>query len=236
MDVASHLRIRLDEYDARIRTFIPGYEQMLDAAAGALRALDRANPTVLDLGTGTGALAARCISARPDARVIAIDADAAILDMARQRLATVGAVASFVQGSFVDAPLAACDAIVASLALHHVRTAARKQQLYRDCHEVIAADGLLVSADCMVASDVRLAQLERQQWRQHVRASYAEAETQGYFDAWAREDVYFTLEQELAMLRAAGFAPDVTWRVAPFAVVVARRVGKPFGVPARLSV
>jgi len=40
MSVASQLRIRLDEYDARIRTSIPGYEQMLDAGAGALAALD----------------------------------------------------------------------------------------------------------------------------------------------------------------------------------------------------
>jgi hypothetical protein len=33
MGVAAHLGIRLREYDARIRTFIPHYEEMLDAAA-----------------------------------------------------------------------------------------------------------------------------------------------------------------------------------------------------------
>jgi ubiquinone/menaquinone biosynthesis C-methylase UbiE len=223
MSVASHLRIQLDEYDARIRTFIPGYEQMLDAAARALRAIDRPNPTIVDLGTGTGALAARCISVRSDARLVAIDEDAGILDLARRRLTEHGAVASFVQNSFLDAPLAPCDAIVASLALHHVRTAQRKEQLYRDCYDAIAEGGLLVSADCIVSSDPRLAELERNEWRAHLRATYSEAETQGYFDAWDLEDVYFTLEQELAMLRAAGFACDVPWRKAPFAVVAARK-------------
>jgi 2-polyprenyl-3-methyl-5-hydroxy-6-metoxy-1,4-benzoquinol methylase len=223
MSVASHLRIQLDEYDARIRTFIPGYEQMLDAAAGALRAIDTASPTIADLGTGTGALAARCFSVRSDVRIVAIDEDASILDVARQRLAALGAVASFVQSSFLDAALGPCDAVVASLALHHVRTPERKQQLYRDCHQAIASGGLLVSADCIVSSDPRLAELARQRWHDHLRASYSEAETQGYFAAWQQEDVYFTLEQELAMVRAAGFAPDVVWRDAPFAVIAARR-------------
>lgn len=222
MSVASHLNIRLDEYDARIRTFIPGYEQMLDAGAAALQALDVRAPVIVDLGTGTGALAARCLSVRSDARLVAIDEDPAILEMARQRLATHGALASFVHSSFLEAPLPRCHAIVASLALHHVHDAARKQQLYRGCRRALADGGLFVSVDCFISTDPRLAEVERNTWRAHLRRSYSEAETDAYFAAWAREDVYLPLLQELAMLREAGFEPDVIWRVAPFAVVVAR--------------
>ena len=226
MSVASHLHIRLDEYDARIRTFIPGYEQMLEAGAHALRALATPAPVIVDLGTGTGAFASRCISVRSDANVIAVDEDSAILDIARQRLARDGAVASFVQGSFLDVTLPHCDAVVASLAFHHVRTIDRKQQLYRDCHEALAGDGLLVSVDCFVSTDERLAELERGAWRVHLRRSYSETETDAYFAAWAMEDVYFPLMQELELLRHAGFAADVVWRVAPFAVIVARKGGR----------
>jgi len=223
MGVASHLHIRLDEYDARIRTFIPGYEQMLDAGAHVLRALATPAPVIVDLGTGTGAFASRCVAVRSDANVIAIDEDAAILEIARQRLARDGAVASFVQGSFLDVALPRCDAIVASLAFHHVRTIERKQQLYGDCHQSLTSGGLLVSVDCFVSADARLAELEREEWRAHLRCSYSEIETDGYFAAWAMEDVYFPLMQELAMIRDAGFAPDVVWRTAPFAVIVARK-------------
>jgi SAM-dependent methyltransferase len=222
VSVASHLRIRLDEYDARIRTFIPGYEQMLDAGAQVLRALPAASPLIVDLGTGTGAFASRCISVRSDATVIAVDADAAILDMARQRLAHQGAAASFLQGSFLDLALPRCEAIVASLSLHHVRTIERKQQLYRDCRDALASGGLLVSVDCFVAADARLAELDREAWRVHLRRSYSETETDGYFAAWEMEDVYFPLLHEVDMMRAAGFTPDVVWRVAPFAVIAAR--------------
>lgn len=222
MSVATHLNIRLDDYDARIRTFIPGYEQMLDAAARALRALDVPDPLVIDLGTGTGALAARCISVRSDTKLLAIDEDAAILEMARGRLAQAGAVASFLQCSFLDATLPRCDAVVASLALHHVRTSDRKEQLYRQCRAALAPGGLLITADCCPSDDPRLAELDREAWRAHLQRSYSEADTEEYFAAWAREDVYFPLAQELEMLRAAGFAPDVTWRMSPFAVIAAR--------------
>jgi SAM-dependent methyltransferase len=224
MSVGSHLQIRLEEYDSRIRTFIPGYEQMLTSAAGALRALGAPAPHIVDLGTGTGALAACCLRTLPGASVTAIDEDAAILAMAEQRLARLGAMASFVQSSFLDVALPSCNAIVASLALHHVRTVDRKRQLYRDCHAAIGANGLLVSADCCPSSDPALGALERATWRAHLRTTYSDQETDGYFAAWAQEDVYVPLSHELALLRDADFAPEVVWRQGPFAVVAARRM------------
>lgn len=222
MGVGAHLNIRIEEYDARIRTFIPGYEQMLDAAAATLRALEVRSPVIVDLGTGTGALASRCISVRSDAKLIAIDEDEAILDLARRRLAAQGAVASFVHSSFLATELPKCDAIVASLALHHVHSAERKQQLYRDCRLALARNGMLISVDCFVSTDAQLAALERDTWRAHLRQTYSDAETEGYFAAWAGEDTYMPLMHELALMRDAGFQPDVNWRVAPFAVIVAR--------------
>ncbi|MCI0371112.1 MAG: class I SAM-dependent methyltransferase, partial [candidate division NC10 bacterium] len=86
MGAATHLGIRLREYDARIRTFIPHYEEMLDAAAAALRALDRRAPVVLDLGIGSGALAVRCVAAAAGARIIGVDNDGGMLALAQKRL------------------------------------------------------------------------------------------------------------------------------------------------------
>ncbi len=222
MSVATHLGIRLDEYDARIRTFIPAYEQMLDAAAHALRALHVAAPTIVDLGTGTGALAARCLDVRPDATLVGIDADPAILDAARRRLGGRGSLASFVQADYLDITIPDGHAIVASLALHHVRTVERKRQLYRDCRRALPAGGQLVTADCFPATDAAVAALDRDAWRAHLRRTYSDAETDAFFAAWAAEDVYMPLEDELAMLRDARFATDVIWRMESFGVVAAR--------------
>jgi ubiquinone/menaquinone biosynthesis C-methylase UbiE len=221
MTVSSHLHIRLEEYDARIRTFIPRYEELLDAAAQSLRALDTGSPHLVDLGTGTGALASRCVGVLPHATLTAIDEDPDILALARKRLSD-HIEASFVEGSFVHRALPRCDAIVASLALHHVRTAAAKRELYERCRAALSPRGLLISADCHPSADERLATLERDAWRAHLLQSYSAQETTSYFDAWAAEDVYFVLPDELELLRASGFAPDVVWRQGCFAVICAR--------------
>src|SRR5262245_36122291 len=111
MGVAAHLGIDLREYDARIRTFIPDYEEMLDAAAALMGPNVR---TIVDLGTGTGALAARCAARTARARIVGIDADADVLTVARRRL---GPRASFIARSFLRAKLPRADAVVASFAL-----------------------------------------------------------------------------------------------------------------------
>lgn len=223
MSVSSHLNIPLAEYDARIRTFIPRYEEMLDAAAGVLTLLDVPSPAIVDLGIGTGALAGRCVAVRPDARLIGVDEDATILDMARQRLSARAAMVSFVHGSFEDVAIPPCSAIVASLSLHHIRTAERKRALYASAAAALAPGGFLINADCMPASDPALAEAGHRAWRAHLGRAYSESETADYFAAWAEEDVYFTLDEELSMLKHAGFSTDVAWREGVFAVVAARR-------------
>jgi ubiquinone/menaquinone biosynthesis C-methylase UbiE len=223
MSVASHLHIKLDEYDSRIRTFIPGYEDMLAAAAQPLAALDIPSPHIVDLGTGTGALAVACLRVRPDARITAIDADSEILELARQRLDGKTEAPSFVPGTFDTVVFPVCDAMVASLSLHHIRTADAKQALYRRCHDALSPGGLLVSADCCPASDPRLSSLQRTAWRDHLRLTYSDADAEAFFAAWADEDVYFSLDDELAMMRAVGLAADVIWRAGAMAVIVARR-------------
>src|SRR5690242_7334131 len=87
MSVAQHLGIDLADYDRRIRTFIPWYEEMLTAAAAGLRDATRTEePKLVDLGIGTGALSARCLDVLPRARVIGVDADSEILAAASERL------------------------------------------------------------------------------------------------------------------------------------------------------
>lgn len=221
MGVGVHLNIRLEEYDARIRTFIPAYEQMLDAAVDSLRPLQAQAPVIVDLGTGTGALAARCFRVIPAARVIAIDEDPAILDMARARLARHGEAASFVQASFLATAIPPCDAVIASLSLHHVHDADRKAAFYRECRAAINTGGWLVSADCFM-SDPPAMHAEREAWRAHMRQTYSEREIDAYFEAWSREDRYFPLERELSWLQTAGFVAEPVWRLPPFAVVAAR--------------
>jgi ubiquinone/menaquinone biosynthesis C-methylase UbiE len=215
---AEHLGISLREYDRRIRTFIPRYEEMLDAAAAALTALSRPRPLVVDLGTGSGALAARSLAALPHSgRIIGIDSDSGMLAMARRRLRRRFTT---VMADFQNVTLPRCDAVTASLALHHIAGRRGKSALYKRCFDALRPGGFLVNADCCPARAAQLQKRDRDMWFQHLRRRYSASRAAAFFREWAREDVYFPLEAEMAMLRAAGFDVDVPWRRESFAVVV----------------
>lgn len=221
MSVAQHLKIKLSEYDRRIRTFIPHYEEMLNAAAGVLNFLPGKQPQLVDLGIGTGALSARCLMVKPNAVVHGFDSDADILAMAQRRLAKVSRrTHEFTLGNFTTVALPKCDAVVASLALHHISSRAAKQKLYARCHAALRSGGVLINADCCPALHAKLAQQHLQQWQAHLEQYYSAKEARGFFAAWAEEDTYFPLAHEQEMLRAAGFKTEVVWLRAPLAVVV----------------
>lgn len=221
MSAAQHLNIRLSEYDRRIRTFIPDYEELLQNVADALVLARRPGPVIVDLGIGTGALALRCLQKVPDAVLVGLDADAAMLAPARRRLARkLNPPSRLVHGDFLDAPLPRCDALVSTLALHHLRPAKIKQRFYAKCFAALRRGGMLVNGDCCPAANPALARQGMEKWRAHLRRFYSARQTNAYFAAWAREDAYFSLREELAMLRAAGFEAEVAWRRMPFAVVV----------------
>lgn len=220
MSVSVHLGIDLGEYDSRIRSFVPRYEELIRIAAESLRFVGSSEPGIVDIGVGTGALAAACLGARPEAELLGIDNDPGMLTAARIRLAAYSR-ATLMEADFLHADLPACDAIVACLALHHVRAPEEKRAFYAKCRAALRPSGVLVSADCFPGSEPAVAAEQREAWLAHMETSYSRTEAEAYLASWADEDVYFPLESELGWLREAGFRPEVLWRVGGFAVIAA---------------
>ena len=217
MSVATHLGIDLAEYDARIRTFIPHYEEMLGVAASAI---DPKSKVIVDLGIGTGALSARCLRTAPQARVIGIDADADVLRAAARRLPSN---AESICSSFLRAEIPESDAVVASFALHHVRTRGSKAKLYSRIVKALRSGGRVVTVDCQPASNVTVARRQREAWKSHLMESYSEEEAANYLEAWSHEDVYVPLDSEMELMTRAGLAVEVLWRKDAFAVLQGKR-------------
>lgn len=222
MSVSSHLAVAAEDYDARIRTLIPLYDELITEVTRALAYSTRRIRRIVDLGVGTGALAQACLNEVPDARVWGIDADAAMMQVARKRLGRRMARVTLVEGSFLDVPLPACDAIVASYALHHIRTLRQKQAFYRRCYEALRRGGVLVSGDCTPASTAKGMAQDLNVWFTHLARTFGgRAGAKRVYESWADEDVYVPLADELKLLQRAGFETDVPWRRSPFAVIVA---------------
>jgi tRNA (cmo5U34)-methyltransferase len=217
--VATHLRIPIEEYDYRIRTFVPFYDEMLEAVASAVDTLAGEEPRIVDLGTGTGALAAACARVRPGGHITGIDGDSAMLDIARTRLASVANI-ELRAGDFLTTSLPDADVIVASISLHHVGDADTKRRLYAACRRALHAGGTMIIADCFPPSNPRLAAAGMAAWRRHLESTYSKADATAHLDGWAAEDTYFPLEHETSWITQAGFRVEVAFRRYLFAVLI----------------
>ncbi|HEX8111626.1 MAG TPA: methyltransferase domain-containing protein [Kofleriaceae bacterium] len=215
--VATHLGLAASDYDAQIRRYTPRYDEMIDTVVAIIGALDA--PYIIDLGAGTGALGGAILDRVPRARVRFLDIDPAMLEVAGARVAAHGARAELCRGSFDDA-LPACDAVVASLALHHVPERDRKRALYARVHEALRPGGVLLVADITVHETGIAHDHVYRDWIASMAShGIAEPEARALLAQWAGEDRYYPLAAELAMLGAAGFAqPECFWKHGPSTV------------------
>jgi ubiquinone/menaquinone biosynthesis C-methylase UbiE len=102
--------------------------------------------TIVDVGAGTGTLAIGIAAKAPGAKVIGIDPDPEILDIAQAKPGA-GRV-EFKQGVAQELPLpdASTDRLVMSLVLHHLQPEDKRQAL-AEARRVLRADGRLHIAD-----------------------------------------------------------------------------------------
>ena len=215
--VVRHLRVEVEAYDASIRQFIPDYETMLAETARCVA--ESSAEEILDLGAGTGALSEAVLIHCPHCRVELIDTDAEMLDQARERLRPFRARVRFTRRRFQGA-LPRCDAVVASLALHHVPALSEKRTVYSAIHAALEAEGIFVNADANMPSDAVQQQADYAEWASHMVASgIPEPRAWQHFRDWADEDTYLPLDDELAALTAVGFRPALVWQSVPINIV-----------------
>ena len=219
--VKQHLRLEIESYDRTIRRWIPGYEQALTRAA---REIARVRPRrVLDLGAGTGALSEAILESTATAAVELLDVDGDMLAQARLRLKRFGERARYRRQSFLD-PLPECDAVAASLALHHVPAMTEKTRLYKSILKALAPGGVLVSADVTMPSGEPGRSGDYAKWAAHlVSCGIGKNRAYEHFREWAGEDTYFPLEAELEAMTEAGFDASCAWRDIPNTLMIGRK-------------
>ncbi|MGH3481494.1 MAG: class I SAM-dependent methyltransferase, partial [Nocardioidaceae bacterium] len=74
----------LDRWDRQQEVYIADREERFAVIGDVVEAAsDRPDPLIVDLGCGPGSLAARLTDRMPEARVVGIDSDPLLLEMAR---------------------------------------------------------------------------------------------------------------------------------------------------------
>lgn len=223
--VREHFDHEAAEFDGLIKRLIPHYTGMIDALVLAMPFPAGSELRVVDLGSGTGSVALRVKSRFPRARMTCVDFSPNMLDVARRRLTGLEGM------QFIEADLTkfhfpeTYDAVVSSLALHHIQAENQKRDLYGRIYSALAPGGVFWNADAVLATSAPLQDLYMEKWKEHMRRTVPQKEIE---ETWmvkhAAEDHPKRLLDELRWLQEAGFTePDVIWKEFYFAVFGARK-------------
>jgi len=217
-EIKQHFEQEARDFDRIILTLIPGYPQMVEALVAAMPFEKNAPVKVIDLGCGTGMVSQAVLDAFPNAHVTCLDLAENMIAMAQAKLAHYSR-AYFIVGDFTAFD-GEYDAVISSLALHHLATDEDKKHFYQRIYARLRPGGVFYNADVVLASSDLLQAMYMRQWRAFMRRSISEEEIEGkWIPKYQAEDRPAKLLDQLAWLKGIGFADvDVLWKRYNFAV------------------
>lgn len=220
-------------YDAAAEAIHPHYLEIQDAILAALPFPAEAEMLLVDLGGGSGRLAARFLERWPRARAIVIDQSEPFLALAERRLAAFGGRGTCLLARLQDdwrgkLPQPA-QAIVSMSAIHHLEPA-EKRAVYQQAFDALAAGGIFLNGDEVRPERDDDYRREVEAWAAHMRRHMADGSIGAAFhpalDKWIErnvthfgqprksgDDCHETAAAQLGYLQAAGFASiGCPWR------------------------
>jgi tRNA (cmo5U34)-methyltransferase len=178
---------------------VPSYPDLQEQTAKA--AADVPAHTILELGIGTGETTKRVLASHPEARLVAIDSSAEMLERARTVVPQADLRLAQLQDPLPAGPF---DLVVSALAVHHL-DGPGKQDLFRRIASVLEPGGTFVLADVVVPEN--------------------EEDVVTPID-W-EYDLPDRVDDQLAWLRDAGLEAETVWSYKDLAVMRATRPQRP---------
>jgi len=226
----NHFQEEAHIFDETIVRLIPYYNDMLEALVSSLPFSSRKRPSILDLGCGTGTVSAQILERFPDAHVTCLDMASNMLAMAKEKLALYAMDDSqFVCADFSKWNSALkYDAIVSSLALHHLPDDDAKKTFFTKVFESLASGGVFVNADVVLSGDTEIQDMYLRKWREFMLKTVSVEEVdEKWFPSYRNEDRPAILLDQLAWLKEVGFtSTDVIWKYYNFAVYGGKKAEK----------
>jgi tRNA (cmo5U34)-methyltransferase len=205
--VGDHFAAQWQDYDDRIRRTIPHYEGALEVLVGTLK---RSCPTpcwIVDLGVGTGGLAARLLDAFPDARLTGIDLVPSYLEIAADRLERHADRVELIEGDIAAMDLPRdVDVFVTSFVLHHTEDAT-KRRVYEQIWSGLRDGGVMANADFVDSSSAHYSRVFDERRVENMRAvGMTESEISVHYLEHRKLERPTPLETQLEWLRDLGLA------------------------------
>ncbi len=218
--VKNHFENEAEEYDKLILTLIPYYQEMTDALMLSLPFKSQENIRVLDLGCGTGNISAKIKKRFPNARITCVDMADKMIKRAQHKLKNYTDI-SFKLSNFQKLEIdEQYDAIISSLALHHLENNEAKFKFYEFIYQSLKIGGVFYNADIVLGSSLYLQDIYLDKWGDFLRKKYSSQEVENkWLPIYRQEDRPIKMMTHLQWLRKIGFRQvDILWKYYNFAV------------------
>ncbi|MEW5727363.1 MAG: methyltransferase domain-containing protein [Pseudomonadota bacterium] len=212
------------DYDAGRRKLIPCFDDFYGVAISLLDFPTDAPIRVLDLGAGSGLLAAFVAARFPRARLTLVDLSGAMLAVARERFAALGRDADIVEADYARGlPEGRWDAVVSALSIHHLDHAA-KRALFGRVAAVLEPGGLFVNAEQVLGETPAVEARHDAWWHREIRRLGAGEDEIAAALGRMRHDIMATATEQMEWMREAGLAEVCCpYRHHRFAVLAGQR-------------
>ncbi len=209
-------------YDSQRRNLIPCFGEFYNTAVNALKSLPE-NARIIDLGCGTGILAAKVLERLPFAEIECSDISDKMLEVAKKRFGENKNL-SFKVADFTkpDLPHNAYNAVVSALAIHHIENP-QKQALYNNIYASLKEGAIFVNAEQILGKD-QFEIKRNAQAREDLILKYMTPEEAAVARTRLKCDRCATILENINMLQNAGFKNcKCVFEYLDFAVICAEK-------------
>jgi len=211
------------EYDSQREFVIPDMQQFYSTAVWATES-SVPEPSILDIGAGTGLLSALILQKFPNAHMTLLDISENMLEIARQRFSDRKNITYIASDYSKKIPVGPYDLVCSALSIHHL-TFEDKHSLFGKIFSALNPGGLFVNADQADGDTLYFRERYLEYWNEFLHNGPMNARE--HAEILKRRDTLDRNEKlsvQLYWLKECGFSDvDVVYRNRTFIVTVARK-------------
>ena len=209
--VEKHFDAMARDFEKVKRKVIPGYRDIEKCIFSYLPFTRSRKIAVLELGTGTGALAQGLLKHFPRANYTGVDFSSKMLELASYRLKKCDQRVTLHNADLNRAKISGrYDLIISLFTIHHI---INKKGLFKHLYTLLKPGGCFFYSDAMVSKNKRLEKCFIKNWKDFMaRSGLPKGKREKVIKDHRQYDHPEPLETQLHYLKAAGFKGyDVVW-------------------------
>lgn len=212
-NLGKHFDNEAENFDKTVYKTMPRYLEMIDVLVNSIP--DEGDDLrILDLGCGTGNITLKVLERFPKAHVTCLDVSKNMLEIAKNKLSGYDSI-EYVLGDFTIIDIIDdYDAIISSLALHHIASDEAKLDMYKHIYDALNHGGVFYNADVIKAAGNYVQELNEKVFDEFMLDNGLSSQyVEEHKKKRRANDIPITLTKHLKFLEKVGFEDiDVIWK------------------------